>query len=282
MRRRLSTQPAENRHAWPVLVLLAALALWLQPGGAQAQAGLHGTIPVPPGDLYLPIILTARPPEPPRTVDAVPVQGPPTDRPAPVNPDLNLALRGYVPTVADLHLIELGGPTDDDPPQLANFFSAPRVPTLTAAYQVYDWDWGCGPDGCRGAPIADPPVTLIRVATAAGERIYLPARRSHIYAGDYIALVLYAAPERLTLTYTRQDTPAVGYMVHVEGIEVDPAIVAKYEELNTAGRSYLPALRNGDLLGWATAGSLAVAVRDTGSFMDPRVRKDWWQEWLSR
>lgn len=258
----------------------SALALWLWPGGAQAQEGGNGTVP-PPADVFLPVVLLG-PSEPPRTVDAVPVLGPPIDRPAATNPDLNLAVRGYAATEAELHLIEVGGPTDDDPPQLANLFSAPRVPTLTAAYQVYDWDWGCGPDGCRGAPIADPPVTLIAVAAAPGEPVYLPARRARIYPGDYIALVLYAAPERLTLTYTREDTPAVGYMVHVEGIEVDPAIVARYQELDAAGRASLPALRNGDLLGWATAGSLAAAVRDTGSFMDPRVRKDWWQEWLSR
>lgn len=263
-----------------MMVFALALALWLRPGGVQAQAGTAGTIPVPPGDLFLPVIQTARPPEPPRTIDAVPVAGPPVDRPARVNPDLNLAVRGYVPTVAALELIEVGGPTDGDPPQLANLFAAPRVPTFTEAHRVYDWNWACGADGCRGEPIADPPVTLIRVAATQGERIYLPARRAQIYGGGYIALVLYAAPERLTLTYTRQDTPAVGYMVHVEGIEVDPALVARYEELDVAGRRALPALSNGDLLGWATAGSLAVAVRDTGSFMDPRVRKDWWQEWI--
>jgi hypothetical protein len=265
-------------------VAVFALALWLGPGGAQAQeegAAANGTTPPPPATVFLPVVLLG-PGTPPRTVDAVPVAGPPTDRPAATNPDLNLAVRGYVATEAELHLIEVGGPTDDDPPQLANLFSAPRVPTFTAAYQVYDWDWGCGADGCRGAPIAEPPVTLIGVETAPGEGVYLPARRARIYPGDYIALVLYAAPERLTLTYTRQDTPAVGYMVHVEGIAVDPAIVVRYQELDAAGRGELPALRNGDLLGWATAGSLAVAVRDTGSFMDPRVRKDWWQEWLSR
>lgn len=281
MPRRLRVWWAAARRLWPMMVFALALAIWLRPGGAQAQETTNGTVP-PPADVFLPLVQTGRPPEPPRTVDAVPVSGPPIDRPAPTNPDLNLAVRGYVATQADLHLIDVGGPTDNDPPQLANLFAAPRVPTFTAAYQVYDWDWGCGPDGCRGAPIADPPVTLIGVEAAPGERISLPARRARIYPGDYIALVLYAAPERLTLTYTRQDTPAVGYMVHVEGIEVDPAIVARYQELDAAGRGSLPALRNGDLLGWGTAGSLAVAVRDTGSFMDPRVRKDWWQEWLSQ
>jgi hypothetical protein len=39
----------------------------------------------------------------------------------------------------------------------------------------------------------------------------------------------------------------------------------------------LPALRGSQALGRARDASIGVAIRDTGSFMDPRSRKDWWQ-----
>jgi hypothetical protein len=57
---------------------------------------------------------------------------------------------------------------------------------------------------------------------------------------------------------------------------VDPNLLALYRSSNGAGRGYLPALRNEEVLGTAT-GSLLVAVRDRGVFLDPRSRKDWWR-----
>lgn len=214
-----------------------------------------------------------------RTVGVVPVVGPPVTRPATMNPDLNLALRGYAATAAPLDLIDYGGETDGDPPQLATLFDPPRLPAFVAAYRVFDWNWGCGPDGCLGDPIAWPPVTLLGMHTEVGEPLYLPERRAEIYGGGYTALVLYADSERITLKYGREDSPASGYLVHLEGLAVDSAIVRRYEELNGAGRGELPGLCNGEAVGWATGSEVKAAVRDTGSFLDPRARKDWWQGW---
>ncbi len=39
----------------------------------------------------------------------------------------------------------------------------------------------------------------------------------------------------------------------------------------------LPALHNLQPFARAAGGQILVAVRDTGSFMDPRARKDWWR-----
>jgi hypothetical protein len=69
---------------------------------------------------------------------------------------------------------------------------------------------------------------------------------------------------------------ANGYSVHLTNLCVDPNLLALYRSSNSAGRSYLPALRNEEVLGTA-AGSLLVAVRDRGVFLDPRSRKDWWR-----
>jgi hypothetical protein len=58
---------------------------------------------------------------------------------------------------------------------------------------------------------------------------------------------------------------------------VDPNLLALYRQADAAGRASLPALRNGQPLGTASGGQVLVAIRDCGSFLDPRSRKDWWQ-----
>ncbi len=125
-------------------------------------------------------------------------------------------------------------------------------------------------------PLTDPAVTLLEMATSVGEAIAIPSRDPQIYGGGYKAMVLYAEATRITLVYTRDDTPAFGYVVHFEDFAVEPALLALYQELNEAGRQQLPALHNGEKIGLATGETIKVAVRDTGKFMDPRSRKDWW------
>lgn len=231
---------------------------------------------VPAASLYLPLIMQTAETPPAVTFAAIPIQGNPVDRPAATNPDLNLAVRSFVTTTGALALVDVNGPTDVNAPQLAGIFNPPRLPQFTAVYQVYDWNWNCGPNGCRGDPIANPTVTLLQMATTAGEAIHIPTRTPDIYAGGYKAMVLYAAPTRITLGYTREDTPARGYLVHIEEITVDPALLALYEAKNAAGRHELPALHNGEPFATASGANIKVAICDTGSFMDPRIRKNWW------
>jgi hypothetical protein len=54
-------------------------------------------------------------------------------------------------------------------------------------------------------------------------------------------------------------------------------LLALYRQLNSAGRVELPALRPGQPFGRAAGGEIDAAIRDSGSFLDPRSRKDWWQ-----
>ncbi len=242
----------------------------------KAQPTPPGTVPAP---LFLPLISSGKVLTPSRYL-SIPIDGPPTDRPAALHGDLNLALRGYTPTVAALTLVDIDGHTDPDAPQLDTIFDPPRLPTITAVFRVHDWDWDCGADGCRGAPISDPPVTLINVATESGEPLTIPWRGPEVHGGGFLAMVLYADVSRLTLVYTRHDTAAGGYVVHLEDIQVDPDLVALYEATNQAGRSRLPALKFGERIGYAAGPTIKIAIRDTGSFMDPRSRKDWWMGYL--
>lgn len=272
--------------------LLFVLLLWHATTLTTIQAQSDdkpGTIPngTVPGDkvIYLPIVAhqeTENPiPTPaPRVFDLIPIAGAPTDRPAVAHPDLNLSVRSYIEITGELELIDVNGDTDTNAPQFVGIFAPPRLPAFTALYQVYDWDWNCLPDGCRGEPLIFPAATLLAIATTPGEALHIPTRNPNIYGGGYKAMVLYAESTRITFAYTRDDTAAIGYLVHMEDILINPALLSLYEASNAAGRTHLPALRHGESFATAAGTSIKVAIRDTGMFMDPRARKDWWMGYL--
>ncbi|RME60554.1 MAG: hypothetical protein D6790_09080 [Caldilineae bacterium] len=207
----------------------------------------------------------------------IPVDGPPADHPDSLHGDLNLALRGYVATDAELHIVDINGEADPNAPQMPGIFADHRTPVFSSAHRVYEWDWSCGEHGCRSPNLTPRPVTLLGLQTQPEEALSFPSRGPQIYGGGYKALVLYAAENRITLGYTRHDTVAPGYAVHLENLCVDPNLLALYRQANSAGRGELPALRDGEVLGTAHGDEVLVAVRDRGTFMDPRSRKDWWK-----
>ncbi|MCE7982303.1 MAG: hypothetical protein DYG89_13995 [Caldilinea sp. CFX5] len=209
--------------------------------------------------------------------DRIPMMSIDNTHPADQHGDLNLALRGYIASPGAATLIDMAGPTDGDAPQFTTLFGQQAGRSLTAAYQVYDWNWGCGGDGCRGGPLRNVEVTLVGVAATPSEAIYAPRRQNEIYGGGYLAVILYADTNRLTLGYTREGSVAHGYAVHLEALCVDPNLLTAYRTANAAGRGWLPAVRAHDLVGRAAGGVVLVAMRDRGSFMDPRSRKDWWR-----
>lgn len=202
------------------------------------------------------------------------VEGPPTDRPAEEHPDFNLAWRGYEVCGAYRGLVDYGQVGDPRAPQLRSLFADGRIPIFATVYQVYDWDWECD---CRGGLLTQWDVTLAGFGTEPGETIQVPASGYDIGDG-YEVLVLYASPERITLKYTREDSVVAGYTLHVENVCVEPSLLALYEACNAAGRVVLPALKAGQRFGRSRGVELGVAIRDTGTFMDPRSRGDWWQD----
>jgi len=225
--------------------------------------------------VYLPLIARTQvcQPIPGESYGDFPVNGGPTHPPAEEHPDLNLALRGYEITDADKGLVDYGGGSDPNAPQLPGLFADNRTATFSAVYQIYGWDWECN---CRGALITDPEVTLAGLATTPGETLHVP-ESGYSIGGGYEVLVLYATPERITLKYTPDDHVIQGYTLHVENICVEPSLLALYQTWNEAGRGRLPALRASQAFGRARGDEIGVAVRDRGAFMDPRSSKDWWQ-----
>ena len=202
----------------------------------------------------------------------------PSNPPAQINADINLAMRGYTSTVAFKGLVDFGGgpPSDPNAPQLFNLFVDTRVPAFKNVYKVYDWDWACN---CRGQLLSDWQVTLAGLGVSPGEPICAPGSGYDIGRAPvgFSMMVLYAASTRLTVKYTRDDNVVDGYTVHIENINVAPALLALYQSMDAAGRGRLPALFGGQFIGSAITTELGVAIRDTGSFLDPRSRQDWWQ-----
>lgn len=207
--------------------------------------------------------------------NTLPIASEPTDIPAESHPDINLAVRGFSKTTADLDLVLYGGPTDTRAPQLDAFFAPDRLPRFSSAYRVNHWDWSCN---CRGGPINDWAVTLLRMATTPGEQIRVPDSGYEIGAG-FEVLVLYAADNRITLKYTPEDNVVSGYTIHVEDVSVEKDLLALYRQMDAAGRQRLPALHGRQPFARAQGSQIRVAVRDNGSFLDPRSQKDWWKEY---
>jgi len=221
--------------------------------------------------------------------DLIPIEGRPlSDHPDFSHADLHLALRGYRPVSEPLELTFYNGSTDPNAPQLHGLFEPNRVPQISNVYQVNEWIWEAGqcqgnPRGCRGEPIAEFwPVTMAGLAVTPGEPIYIPERGSQIYRGNYVSMVLYAEGRRITLSYTRRDNVASGYIIHLENFCVHPNLLALYWSQRSGGgwrtSGFLPALRNNQAIGVALGKEIRVAIRDRGSFMDPRSQKDWWEQ----
>ena len=196
-----------------------------------------------------------------------------TDPLAERHPDLNLGLRGFAPVNFASALTEAAGAVDPGAPHLRGLFSDQRLPNIARAYAVSGWDWSAQ---LKGALVRDPEVSMLGLQTTTGETIHTPNAGVDLGEG-YAALVLYAASNRITLKYTREDHVVNGYTLHLENVCVEPTLLAAYQKLDTPNRRYLPALRAGQPLGRAAGSEIVIALRDRGNFMDPRSRKDWWQ-----
>lgn len=213
-------------------------------------------------------------------------------RPAHAHADKNLGLRGYSRVNAAKSFVDYGSDDPVQPPQLATLFNPHRVPTFSSVFNANAWEWDESPDlGSPAGPIDAPwPVTVMGLRTTSGEELATPASGYDIGGGQE-AVVLYAGEDRLTLKYTREDSAQSGYTLHVDGVCVDPNLLALYTALdNPAGPRYvfaggagsghwydLPALSAGQVFGTARGSEIRVSTVDTGSFMDPRSCNDWWQ-----
>lgn len=187
--------------------------------------------------------------------------------------NVNLSVRGFTATNVFAGLVDIDGQFDPAVPQMYRLFTDSRTPTFVSVYQLYQWDDACN---CRGALIDYPDVTMAGLASNPGEVLRVPESGYNIGDGFQV-LVVYADAERIVFTYGREDSPIRGYAVYLEGISVEPNLIALYQQADRAGRGALPALRAGQGLARARGSEIKFAMRDAGAFLDPRSRKDWWR-----
>jgi len=214
------------------------------------------------------------------TID--PIDRYPTGDPPPENhPDLNLSIRGYVPANGEKYPIVLGEEGDPKAPQIWKILS--HRPTIVSLYKIYGWDWKTNRKTVPMPEPGDPAgsvkqIQMIGLSTNPGEPILVPDSGYRI-GGNYQVMVIHADENSITVKYGREDNIGIkfGYAVQVEGINVDPDLLNSYRSLNAAGRNELPALVGGQVMGTAKGNEIRVVIRDTGDFLDPRSKLDWWQ-----
>src|SRR5690606_36376907 len=133
----------------------------------------------------------------------IPVHSSPQRVNADNDPELNLALRGWVPFDGFLQKVGLGGETDPHAPKLPTLFDQWRdVQDFVAVYRVREWNWNCS---CAGGLISNPEVTLLGMPAQPGEVLRVPDRTQGDIGGGYRVMVLHATPTSLLLKYTRED-----------------------------------------------------------------------------
>ncbi len=175
-------------------------------------------------------------------------------------------------------LIQCGYPADQPPdpqaPQLSSIVGTdPGAPdAFTNTYRVRDPGGGLAGNWDVG---------LLGLKATAGQVVKTPGGGHDIDGAGDKYMVTYAEEHKITLINAAQDTVVIDgqlpYVVHIDGIDVDPALVQAYREASSAGRNYLPALSGSEAIGVASGDEVRVAVRDSGDWTDPRSKGDWWQ-----
>ncbi|MGB9776669.1 MAG: hypothetical protein ACPL7C_09025 [Anaerolineae bacterium] len=196
------------------------------------------------------------------------------------NPDYRLTLLGYNPVDKSKGLV-YSGPSNDPnvPPQFTTIFDGQPTPPILNTYQANGWDW----ENHRPIPTpwTNPEVSVIGLQTSPKTIVRVPDSGYDIQYG-YDAMVIYASSQEIALKYTRDDRISypdgnAGYTVYIVGICVEPSLLSLYNQLNAAGRRNLPVVRGGQPIGRAWGGEIAVAIRDNGTFLDPRECDGFWK-----
>lgn len=187
----------------------------------------------------------------------------PPDLGAHSNPDTVMSLRGWTPSNGEPKLVTYGYPQGEPPdpnaPQLGTILG--NGPSFSSLYRVL-------PDQKDNS--------LAGLTSNVGQTVRAPTNGYNI-GGGYQYMVVYASDKEITMNVTGDDQAIDGYAIHMYGFCVDPNLVSLYQELNAGGRRLLPALYGGQKMGTANGTEVKVAIRDSGTFMDPRSRLDWWK-----
>lgn len=195
------------------------------------------------------------------------------------SPDVNLYLRGFTPVNQNPMLISRNGNPygldDRMPPQISSLYGGP-IPQISKTYQIYEWDFQHNKSLAPQVATPNMPVHMLGLAANPGQPLYgLRAGRTIDATGD-VFLVLYATKNYVLFTHSGSDNLFDGYLFYFLDICVDPNLLGLYNQDNAGGRRQLPVISTGQVFGYAASSEVKIVVRDTLSFMDTRVKEDWW------
>lgn len=194
-----------------------------------------------------------------------------------LNPDYNLGLHSWTLVEGAGGLYYYDHLIDPNAPQLTGLISGNPYPNVTSVYTIDPISGVDHPNSWASHILPGQGATLVGFGTTPGQQILLPPSGYDI-GGGYSAIIMYADENNITLKYTREDDIVSGYTLYLSNLNVNPEILALYQQADAAGRIQLPALAAFQLLGTALGEEILVAIRDTGAFMDPRWQNDWWQK----
>ena len=261
-------------HVIPALIILLLTAL-IGTVGANPQADNRNFLPVINGGGW-PAVDCDLPED---NYGSIRVTDDPQSGDPETNADMHLGYRGWAPVNAAHELVTIDGAgKDPNAPQFPALFGDNRTAAISGTYMRYRWDWDCNCPNPDDPLYSSYEVTVLGLAVQSGETIYTPEiADNYIDEGKgYVYQVLYAGDSGITL-YNGTDDDYHGYVVHIEDVCVDPDLVDLYWNLHEDGRDELPALKGHQAFGVALTNEIKVAVRDSGSFLDPRSRLDWWR-----
>ena len=259
-------------HVIPVLIILLLTALIGTVGADPQGPNQSNFMPVITGGGQSSVDCDL----PKSNYGSIPVSASPQQGDPETHAEMNLGYRGWLPTDAGFKLVNIDGSgKDPKAPQLPGMFGDNRTAKISGTYQRIRWDWSCDCPDQENLTYSKWDSTVIGLAVKPGETIYTPESGYEI-GGGYEYQVMYAGDSGITL-YIGTDDDYHGYVVHIEDVCVDPDLVDLYWDLHYDGRKELPALKGHQAFGKALSGEIKVAVRDSGHFLDPRSRNDWWR-----
>mgnify|MGYP001150318898 CR=1 FL=1 len=179
----------------------------------------------------------------------------------PISSRRDLTLPPLIPISTTLSLI-YGQIVDPDPkaPQFSTVFSPKRIARFLAAYKA---------EGeIRGPQSTD--VEILEIETTPGETLRFPQTGYDIGGGNG-AMVLNATDGKVTFKVGREDNVVHGYTLYFEDICIDKNLESLYQRLNSEGRNNLPAIKIGQVFGFAKTNRIKIGLRDTGTFLDLRL-----------
>jgi hypothetical protein len=147
---------------------------------------------------------------------------------------------------------------------LFNKNSSPTLPPLAQTYKINE---------IPGIDFASSWSGANAVSFGVQSQVYLPPSGYHIDQAGHQASILYLDNNSITVSYTASGTIAIGYVITIHRLQVNPELIRLYQEYQSRGK--LVAIGALQLLGTASNNTIFY-LRDTGAILDLRWKDDWW------